>query len=166
MLRTRTGSLGLLFLISRNTSSPLRPGIVMSRTTTSQFSFQILFNASWALRASPKVAFLNSSARICFKPWRTTAWSSVKRIFMLVQTGCTQRNRDGRQRSLAVVGKPDFEGAAEQRGPFLHTQKPHGTRVGNVRRRNSAAIVFHFQNNSSGGFFQMDSDVRGTRMPD
>src|SRR6266478_2439928 len=82
MLRTSTGSLGLDRLISRNTSKPLLPGMVMSSTTTSHLSFQTRLRASWALRASANSARRSSSARIWRKPLRTTAWSSTRRIFM------------------------------------------------------------------------------------
>jgi hypothetical protein len=59
MLNTTTGSLGRERLISFNTSNPLRPGIVMSNSSTSHFSFQTRLSASWALRASPNTACLN-----------------------------------------------------------------------------------------------------------
>src|ERR1043166_3845078 len=82
MLSTRTGKPGLERLISRNTSRPLRPGMVMSSTTTSHLSFQARLRASWALRASPNSARRSPSARMWRRPLRTTAWSSTRRIFM------------------------------------------------------------------------------------
>src|SRR5215831_1619791 len=169
MLSTRTGTRGLDFLISRSTSRPLRPGIVMSSTTTSQCSFQTRSSASWALRASPKMARLNSSARICFSPRRTTAWSSVNRIFM-VNRGRIRRVRyrhgDAHSCAFAAAQAADFENSAQQRRAFTHAQQPHRFGIGDFLPRNTAPIVFHIQSNAAVGLFQMDADLGSAGMTD
>src|SRR5436309_83871 len=126
MLRTSTGSLGRDFLISFKTSRPPRPGMVISSTTTSHCSFQTLLSASWPVLASPKAPFLKSSARICLKPWRTAAWSSAIRVFMVLcliaplGSGEGDFDRDGSPRPRLAN---DGEFTVEQRGPFPHAQE-------------------------------------------
>src|SRR5882672_10140343 len=140
MLKTSTGSLGRSRFTSRKVSSPLRPGIVMSSTITSQFSFETRFNASVALRASPNCARLKWSARISFKPCRTTVWSSVRRIFMRVQfvqpvllPVLFSRSRDAHAHGRAfahLAAKAHL--AAEQRGAFAHPEQADGFCVLNL----------------------------------
>src|SRR6266568_3916936 len=129
MLSTRTGSLGLASLISFKASNPLRPGMVMSSTTVSQFSLRMRSSASRALLASPKSAFLNSSARICLRPRRTTAWSSAIRIRIIKCCWLlpTRRAEGAAQRSSLAAASDDGQFAVEHPGPlagltrsFLH----------------------------------------------
>src|SRR3954453_14754800 len=134
MLNTSTGSFGQDFFISRNTSSPLRPGMVMSRTTTSQTSFQIRVSASCALLASPKTARLNSSARICFKPCRTTAWSSAIRILIMTLVLSWRSAEGDGYNDSGSLSRPagDVYFSAEKGCPFAHAQKPDGFDVGDL----------------------------------
>src|ERR1051326_9141727 len=135
MLKTSTGSLGRDFFISFKTSSPPLPGMVISSTTTSHFSFQTLVRASWPVLASPKWTRLNSSGRICFKPWRTTAWSSAISILMelcfIRPRGSGERDFDRDDGACArVAGNGEF--AAEQRGALAHAEESDRFRVGDL----------------------------------
>src|SRR5882757_2698504 len=143
MLSTSTGSRGRDFRISPSTSRPLRPGIVMSSTTTSHSFSQTLAMASCAVPASPNVARLNSSAKICFKPWRTTAWSSAIRIFMgndAPKRWMRPGDFDG-DRGAFVGRALEGDFAAEQGGAFAHSHQPDGPRVVDLRGRDAAAVV-------------------------
>src|SRR6266566_3310979 len=168
MLKTSTGTLVLAFLIPRKTSNPLRPGIVMSSTTTSHFSFQTRARASCALRASPKSARRNSSAKICRKPRRTTAWSSTISIFIvafLVIHGPAHRDSYHDGRAFAVdAANVDF--AAEQGGPLAHTAQADRAGVGEFRLGNAAPVVPDFQQHGARLFFQMDLHARGVGVAD
>src|SRR4051812_4473005 len=148
MLSTRMGRRGLNLRISRRASRPLRPGMVTSRTTASQSSAATLSMVSCALAASPKVARRNSSARICFRPCRTTAWSSAIRIFIglgsevVPAAGQGYPHRDSR---AAPGFATDLEFAAEQAGALLHAEQPDGAPVGDLARLNAAAVVLDTQ---------------------
>src|SRR5437868_7323493 len=169
MLKTSTGSLGRDFLISRSTSRPLRPGIVMSSTATSQDSFQTRFRASCALRASPKVARLNSSARICFNPWRTTAWSSAKRILMILHLflrGVADGNGYSDLGPSRSWWGRDLEVAAQQSGSFAHSKQAHRARAGLLGIGNSPAVILYLEKNFAVRFFQIDGHSRGSSMAD
>src|SRR5438445_6174409 len=168
MLRTSTGSLGRDFLISRNTSRPLRPGIVMSSTATSQGSFQTRLRASCAFRASPKVARLNSSARICFNPWRTTAWSSAKRILMILllfPPGVADGNGNRDLRTPAAWRR-DLEVTTQQSGSFAHSEQTHRARAGLFGIGNSPAVISYLQENLAVGFFQIHGHSRRAGVAD
>src|SRR5260221_8665136 len=170
MLKTSTGSFGRSRLTSRKVSSPLRPGIVMSRTITSQFSFETRFNASVALRASPNCARLKWSARISFKPCRTTAWSSVTRSFMRVQfvlpvLFSRSRNPHAHGRALAGFAAKTHL-AAEQRGAFAHPEQADGFCVLDLIFGNAAPVVLHFQNEIVAGSREPHLDAGGVGVAD
>src|SRR2546426_5849759 len=147
MLSTRTGILGLAFLISFSTSRPLRPGMVMSSTTTSHSAFQTESSTSWPLRASPNVDFLNSSASICFKPCRTMAWSSAMSIFMFAFIVLRAAHEgDADSDGGALTGHAgDLQFALQQGRALAHAQ--HADRAGIVQFGfgDAAAIVLHLQ---------------------
>src|SRR5436190_5115758 len=165
MLRTSTGSFARAFLISFRISSPPRPGMVISRMTTSHRSFQTRLSASWPLRASPNSADLYSSARICRKPWRTTAWSSAMSILMfaVVDMAVLERNlyQDGRSLSSHAC---DSDFAAEQPRPFAHAQEADRLRVGDLRLRNAAAIVVDLHQELAAELLQVDGYFGGMGM--
>src|SRR4051812_22230732 len=145
MLSTRMGRRALDFRISFNASRPLRPGIVTSRMTTSHSSFQTRSMASCALLASPNVARRYSSARICFKPCLTTAWSSAIRILMDGRTGVARLgpgDSHGDKGSMAWFAL-DFDMPAEQRRPLLHAEQPDRPAVAHLAGGNAAAVVLH-----------------------
>src|SRR6185369_3884620 len=151
MLSTSTGSFGFECLISRKTSRPLRPGMVMSSTTTSHLSFPTRLSASWALRASPNSARRNSSASTCRKPWRTTVWSSTMSIFMAFfrWRGPAQRNPDGNGRAFAGHAA-DGHFAAQQGGALAHPAQAEGCGARDFRVGDSAAVVAHLENHVAG----------------
>src|SRR3954469_790424 len=81
-------------------------------------------------------------------------------ILIVVLGSVLERNAGRDLGSSSARAGPDFESAAEQGSPFPHAQQAHGLRVGDFFVRNSAAIVFDFQNNPAGGFAQFDLDMR------
>src|SRR5260221_3127033 len=170
MLKTSTGSLGRSRFTSCSISSPLRPGIVISSTSTSQCSFAIRISASVALRAWPNTAFLKWSARINFNPCRTTAWSSAKRIFIRFQfvlPGMPARagNAHAHGRALArLPAQPHF--SAEQRGPLAHADQADRFGVENLRFGNAAPIVLDLQNKMFDRFNQPHLDPGGSGVAD
>src|SRR5687767_14431933 len=147
MLSTSTGNLGLAFLISFSTSRPLRPGIVISSTTTSHSCFQMESSTSCPLRASPKADFLNSSASICFKPCRTMAWSSAIRIFMfaLIRLYPSRQRNPHRHRGSLARHTRDLQLPLQQSRALAHAQHADRPRVVQFRLGYAAPVVPHLE---------------------
>src|ERR1043166_1505375 len=167
MLSTSTGSFGFECLISRKTSRPLRPGMVMSSTTTSHLSFHTRLSASWALRASPNSARRNSSASTCRKPWRTTVWSSTMSIFMAFfrWRGLAGWNPNGDGRAFAGHAV-DRDLTAQQRRALAHPAQAEGPGAGDFRLRDPAAVVAHLENDAAGFLFQLHLHPRRAGVAD
>src|SRR5258708_4277338 len=167
MLSTSTGRWGRDFRISASTSRPVRPGIVMSSTTTSHSFSQTLVMASCAVPASPNTARLNSSAKICFKPWRTTAWWCAIRIFMgngVARRRMRPRDLDGDHGALAGFTL-EADLAAEQRGALTHPDQPDGSRVVDLRGGDAAAVVFDDEEHAPLLLAGADDHPGGTGVP-
>ena len=78
-----TGNCNWSCLKSSNTSRPLRPGMLMSSTNTSQATLRIRWSTSAAFCASPTIVMSVWSATICWKPRRMMAWSSAITILIM-----------------------------------------------------------------------------------
>src|ERR1035437_3797907 len=83
MLSASTRVRGESSMRRRVASMPFSSGMATSITTTSGFSFWASSTASRPLPASPAISISGCAARIIRKPWRTSAWSSAKRILIM-----------------------------------------------------------------------------------
>src|SRR5258706_2095910 len=151
MLSTRTGSLPRSRFRSFNTSSPPRPGIVMSSSTMSHGSLRTFSSSSVALAASPATFMSGSSASICLRPCRTTGWSSAIRILIM------SVDRYARRHGGAFSPRaPDGDLAAEQERALPHAQNSERSGIGKLVFGNPVAVVPYLEAHVSVGPLQLD----------
>src|SRR5713226_2145405 len=163
MLRRRIGILGRKRFKSSRMSSPLFPGMLMSRMTTSQSCRRTCSSVSCAVLASAKVTLENASARVSLSPRRNTAWSSAIKTFIVI---LSSRDRTGEwdrqcQGSSGAGRTFNFEISIEQESAFLHSNETERSARFGFGGIKTAAIVDNLKNNSIVLNFQECLDPRG-----
>src|SRR5438067_3893058 len=120
---------------------PLRSGREMSSSSTLQRDLRNSLMASSPVSASPASTMSRCSARICFRPSRTMAWSSAIKTRMLVfSLMLGGLDLDGHHRATSGRGR-QAERAFHRARAFAHAAQAERLGLEAVFRRDAAAII-------------------------
>src|ERR1035437_1234114 len=145
----------------RVASMPFSSGMLTSITTTSGRSCSARSTASRPLAASPTISMSASAARIILKPWRTTAWSSARRMRMRFML---DRDPHFNYNTLVEAGadRDIAPGAAGASAHPDHAQWARPTGLPDFRSGiagEAAAVVVNGEANLIAARFQFDCDA-------